>query len=212
MRPDLFAAPALWAVLVPQSLAYGQLSGRRVQSVLRVAAMTAYRGRGQRYLNVGPESSVRCGRRGVGSLLPGDPERYAALAAAPAIRVGFCCCRWGSERRGPPTAIGAGAYRLPRRFSGRHHHQPVTRSPAIPRTSSSRPSWRLVRNLDQPLRRCAGRGHGAVGILPSRSPAGAGAAVPCPSRRCWGSSRWSECRRRRGPVQRDCRSGYLTCR
>jgi MFS superfamily sulfate permease-like transporter len=61
MRPDLLAALSLWAVLVPQSLAYGQLAGLSPLTGLycALAAMTAYALLGtSRYLNVGPESSV----------------------------------------------------------------------------------------------------------------------------------------------------------
>ena len=63
MRPDLLAALSLWAVLVPQSLAYGQLAGLSPVTGLycALAAMTAYALLGtSHYLNVGPESWSRC--------------------------------------------------------------------------------------------------------------------------------------------------------
>ncbi|HEY6749149.1 MAG TPA: sulfate permease [Mycobacteriales bacterium] len=109
MRPDLLAALSLWAVLVPQSLAYGQLAGLAPVAGLycALAAMTAYGLLGtSRYLNVGPESSVAV--LVAAALVPlaaGDPERYAALAAALAIMVGALLLIGWSIRAGVVTRL-----------------------------------------------------------------------------------------------------------
>ena len=61
LRADLMAALSLWAVLVPQGLAYGELAGLAPVAGLYTAlgAMVAYGLLGtSRYLNLGPESSV----------------------------------------------------------------------------------------------------------------------------------------------------------
>jgi SulP family sulfate permease len=92
LRPDLLAALSLWAVLVPQALAYAQLAGLSpvVGLYSALVAMTAYALLGtSRYLNVGPESSVAVlVAAALAPLAAGDPERYAALAAALALLVG----------------------------------------------------------------------------------------------------------------------------
>jgi Sulfate permease family len=61
LRADLIAALSLWVVLVPQGLAYGELTGLAPVAGLYTAlgAMVAYGLLGtSRYLNLGPESSV----------------------------------------------------------------------------------------------------------------------------------------------------------
>jgi len=92
LRPDLLAALSLWAVLVPQALAYGQLAGLPpvIGLYTALAALVAYALFGtSRYLNVGPESSVAIlVASSVAPLAGGDPDRYAALAALLAIMVG----------------------------------------------------------------------------------------------------------------------------
>jgi SulP family sulfate permease len=109
MRPDLLAALSLWAVLVPQSLAYGQLAGLAPVAGLycALAAMTAYGLLGtSRYLNVGPESSVAVlVAAALAPLAAGDPERYAALAAALAIMVGTLLLIGRSIRAGVVTRL-----------------------------------------------------------------------------------------------------------
>jgi sulfate permease, SulP family len=109
MRPDLLAALSLWAVLVPQSLAYGQLAGLAPVAGLycALAAMTAYGLLGtSRYLNVGPESSVAVlVAAALTPLAAGDPERYAALAAALAIMVGTLLLIGRSIRAGVVTRL-----------------------------------------------------------------------------------------------------------
>jgi sulfate permease, SulP family len=92
LRPDLLAALSLWAVLVPQALAYGQLAGLPPVTGLYTAlgAMLAYALLGtSRYLNLGPESSVAIlVASSLAPLAGADPDRYAALAALLALLVG----------------------------------------------------------------------------------------------------------------------------
>jgi sulfate permease, SulP family len=92
LRPDLLAALSLWAVLVPQALAYGQLAGLPPVNGLYTAlgAMLAYGLLGtSRYLNLGPESSVAIlVASSLAPLAGADPDRYAALAALLALLVG----------------------------------------------------------------------------------------------------------------------------
>lgn len=92
LRPDLLAALSLWAVLVPQALAYGQLAGLPPVTGLYTAlgAMLLYVLFGtSRYLNLGPESSVAIlVASSLAPLAGADPDRYAALAALLALLVG----------------------------------------------------------------------------------------------------------------------------
>jgi SulP family sulfate permease len=92
LRPDLLAALSVWALLIPQGLAYAQLAGMPAVTGLYagMVAMLAYGLFGtSRYLNVGPESSVAIL---VAASLPvlarGDPEKYQALAATMALLTG----------------------------------------------------------------------------------------------------------------------------
>src|SRR5215217_6068445 len=92
LRADLMAALSLWAVLVPQGLAYGELAGLAPVAGLYTAlgAMVAYGLLGtSHYLNLGPESSVAIlVASSLAPLAGGDPDRYAALAGLLAIMVG----------------------------------------------------------------------------------------------------------------------------
>jgi SulP family sulfate permease len=89
---DALGGLTLWALLVPQGLAYGQLAGLPPVTGLYVGliAMLAYALLGSsRYLTVGPESSVAMiVAVELGPLAGGDPTRYAALAAMLALLVG----------------------------------------------------------------------------------------------------------------------------
>src|SRR3954468_6105409 len=89
LRPDLLAGLAVWAVLVPQGLAYGELAGLSPVTGLYTAlgALVLYALFGSsRYLHVGPESSVAIVTASyVGGLVTGDPERAAALASLLAL-------------------------------------------------------------------------------------------------------------------------------
>ena len=61
LRPDLLAALAVWAILVPQALAYASLAGVPAQAGLyaALAALFLYGIFGtSRELNVGPSSAV----------------------------------------------------------------------------------------------------------------------------------------------------------
>lgn len=92
LRGDSIAALSLWAVLVPQALAYAELAGLApaVGLYTAFAGMIAYAVFGtSRYLNVGPESSVAIViAASLTPLAAEDPERYAALAAVLALMVG----------------------------------------------------------------------------------------------------------------------------
>jgi sulfate permease, SulP family len=92
LRRDALAGLTLWALLVPQGLAYGQLAGLPPVTGLYVGlvAMLAYALLGSsRYLTVGPESSVAMiVAVELGPLAGGDPARYAALAGMLALLVG----------------------------------------------------------------------------------------------------------------------------
>jgi SulP family sulfate permease len=85
LRPDLLAGLAVWAVLVPQGLAYGELAGLSPVAGLYTAlgGMLLYSLLGSsRYVNIGPESSIAIVTAAyVGGLVTDDPERAAALAA-----------------------------------------------------------------------------------------------------------------------------------
>jgi SulP family sulfate permease len=89
LRLDSIAALSLWAVVIPQALAYGELAGVPAVAGLytALAGMLLYGLFGSsRYLNVGPESSVAIVvAASVGSLSNGDPERAIALTAMLAI-------------------------------------------------------------------------------------------------------------------------------
>src|SRR4051794_9162326 len=89
LRPDLLAGLAVWAVLVPQGLAYGELAGLSPVTGLytAVGALVLYALVGSsRYLHVGPESSVAIVTAAyVGGLVSGAPERAAALASLLAL-------------------------------------------------------------------------------------------------------------------------------
>lgn len=91
LRPDVLTALSLWAVVVPQSLAYGELAGLKAVAGLYTAlgAMLLYAIFGSsRQLTVGPESSVAIV---VGTILgvraAGDPAQAASIAAALAFLV-----------------------------------------------------------------------------------------------------------------------------
>src|SRR5512132_796310 len=88
---DLFAGLTLWALLIPQGLAYGQLAGVSPVTGLYVGvvALLGYALLGtSRYLTVGPESSVAMiVAVELAPLAANHPERYAKLAAMLALLV-----------------------------------------------------------------------------------------------------------------------------
>ena len=103
-RPDTLASLSLWAVLIPQSMAYAQLAG--VPAVYGLytafAAMIGYAFFGtSRVLNQGPESAVAIVT--AATLLPlvgGDGDRYILMASVLAILVGIWAILGGFARLG----------------------------------------------------------------------------------------------------------------
>ena len=93
IRPDALAAVTVWALLVPQALAYAQLA--QVDAVVGLyAAMGAAVGYfllgGVRSMNVGPEATVALLTASViAPLAEGDPSRYLALAGGLALMTGL---------------------------------------------------------------------------------------------------------------------------
>jgi len=89
LRLDMVAALSLWAVVIPQALAYGELAGVPAVAGLYTAlgGMLLYGLFGSsRYLNVGPESSVAIVvAASIASLSNGDPSRAIELTAMLAI-------------------------------------------------------------------------------------------------------------------------------
>jgi sulfate permease, SulP family len=92
LRPDVLAAVTVWALLVPQALAYAQLA--QVDAVVGLyAAMGAAIGYillgGVRSMNVGPEATVALLTASVvAPLAGGDPARYLALVGGMALMTG----------------------------------------------------------------------------------------------------------------------------
>ncbi len=92
LQPDTLAAVTVWALLVPQALAYAQLA--QVDAVVGLyAAIGAAIGYvllgGVRSMNVGPEATVALLTASVvAPLAAGDPTRYLALAGALALIAG----------------------------------------------------------------------------------------------------------------------------
>ena len=93
LQPDLLAAVTVWALLVPQALAYAQLA--QVDAVVGLyAAIGAAIGYillgGVRSMNVGPEATVALlTATAVAPLAGGDPVRYIALAGGLALMAGL---------------------------------------------------------------------------------------------------------------------------
>jgi sulfate permease, SulP family len=91
LRPDGLAALSLWALLIPQGLAYAQLAGLSPSTGLYTAAgaMLLYALFGtSRYMNVGPESSVAVLVLASVAPLAGDnADKYASLVSVLAILV-----------------------------------------------------------------------------------------------------------------------------
>jgi sulfate permease, SulP family len=94
-RFDIVAALSLWAILVPQAMAYAQLAGVPPVYGLytAMAGMVAYAFLGSSSeLNQGPESAVAILTASMIAPIAGtEPDRYLALAALLAIIVGLWC-------------------------------------------------------------------------------------------------------------------------
>jgi SulP family sulfate permease len=92
LQPDLLAAVTVWALLVPQALAYAQLA--QVDAVVGLyAAMGAAIGYvllgGVRSMNVGPEATVALlAASVVAPMAAGDPARHLALMSGLALMTG----------------------------------------------------------------------------------------------------------------------------
>jgi sulfate permease, SulP family len=92
LRRDLLAALTVWALLVPQGLAYAQLAGLDPVFGLYagIGALVGYALLGRvRELSAGPEATVALLSASTLGLLAGsDPARYIALAGGLALMVG----------------------------------------------------------------------------------------------------------------------------
>jgi SulP family sulfate permease len=103
-RRDVLAALAVWAVLVPQSMAYATLAGVPPVYGLYAAivGLVLYGLLGtSRELNVGPSSSVAVmAAATVAPLAAGDGETYVALTAALSLATGLLLVAGGLARLG----------------------------------------------------------------------------------------------------------------
>ncbi len=101
---DLVAGLTVWAVLVPESLAYAGIAGVSPAVGLYAApsALLFYAAFGSsRHLVVGPMSATAAlSSAAVGSVVAGDQSSYAALTATLAITVGVIALVFGLARLG----------------------------------------------------------------------------------------------------------------
>jgi high affinity sulfate transporter 1 len=104
LRPDLIAAVAVWAVLVPEGMAYASLAGMPPETGLfaALAPLLAYAVLGTcRELTVGPSSAVAAySAVAVAPLALGDGGRFIALSALLALLVGGILLAAGLARAG----------------------------------------------------------------------------------------------------------------
>jgi SulP family sulfate permease len=104
LSKDAVAGVTVWALLVPQALAYAQLAGLPAVHGLYAAlgALALYGLFGtSRHLNVGPEATVATlVATTVTPLAAGDPERYLTLAAVLALLTGAVLVAGGLLRLG----------------------------------------------------------------------------------------------------------------
>jgi high affinity sulfate transporter 1 len=104
LRPDLIAAVAVWAVLVPEGMAYASLAGMPPETGLfaALAPLLAYAVLGTcRELTVGPSSAVAAySAAAVAPLALGDGGRFIALSALLALLVGGILLAAGLARAG----------------------------------------------------------------------------------------------------------------
>jgi SulP family sulfate permease len=95
LRGDLLAGVTVSAYLVPQVMAYAEVAGLPAVVGLWacVGPLLVYAALGSsRQLSVGPESTTALmTAAAIGAMGAGDPDRYAALAAALALAVGAVC-------------------------------------------------------------------------------------------------------------------------
>ncbi len=101
---DVLAALTVWALLVPQALAYGQLAGLDpvVGLYASLGAIVGYALLGGvREMSVGPEATIALLTVSVvGPLAGGDPLRFASLAAGLALVTGVVLVLGGLARLG----------------------------------------------------------------------------------------------------------------
>ena len=104
LRPDLIAAAAVWAVLVPEGMAYASLAGLPPETGLfaALAPLLAYAVLGTcRQITVGPSSAIAAySAAAVAPLAAGDPGRFIALSALLALLVGALLLIAGLARAG----------------------------------------------------------------------------------------------------------------
>ncbi|WP_265523599.1 SulP family inorganic anion transporter [Oerskovia flava] len=104
LRSDLIAGLTVWAVLVPESLAYATIAGVSPVVGLYAAApsLVLYTVFGSsRHLVVGPMSATAALSAGVVALYaPGDPAVFTALTTAVALVTGVLCLVAGIARLG----------------------------------------------------------------------------------------------------------------
>ncbi|HEX5642631.1 MAG TPA: sulfate permease [Thermoleophilia bacterium] len=104
LRPDLLAAAAVWAVLVPEGIAYASLAGLPPATGLfaALAPLLAYAVLGTcRQLTVGPSSAIAAySAAAVAPLALGDDGRFIALSALLALLVGALLLVAGLARAG----------------------------------------------------------------------------------------------------------------
>ncbi|WP_432892221.1 SulP family inorganic anion transporter [Kribbella sp. CA-245084] len=104
LRRDVVAGLTVWAVLVPESLAYATIAGVPpvVGLYAAVPALVLYAMVGSsRHLVVGPMSSTAALSAGiVGTFAAGGGDRYVALSTALAIMTGIVCVAAGLARLG----------------------------------------------------------------------------------------------------------------
>jgi SulP family sulfate permease len=104
LRPDLLGALTVWALLVPQAIAYAQIAGLPPAAGLFAtsAGLVGYALLGtSRQLIVSPTSSTAAISAAlVGSIALGDPARFAALSAALAVLCGLALVIFGWLRMG----------------------------------------------------------------------------------------------------------------
>jgi high affinity sulfate transporter 1 len=104
LRPDVIAAVAVWAVLVPEGMAYASLAGVPPQAGLfaALAPLLVYAVLGTcRQLTVGPSSAVAA--YSAAAIMPlafGDTSRFIALSALLALLTGILLLIAGLARAG----------------------------------------------------------------------------------------------------------------
>ena len=104
LRPDVIAAAAVWAILVPEGIAYASLAGLPPAAGLfaALAPLLAYAVLGTcRQLTVGPSSAVAAySAAAVAKVAFGDSARFIALSALLAVLVGLLLLIAGLARAG----------------------------------------------------------------------------------------------------------------